>query len=73
MPLGRVSTFWKKSRSPTVYVLAEVPSIAKVVIALDQFHLLSFGQGQFVGASGFEVVYQAFGLVYLLSRLESRA
>ena len=61
-------TFWEKPRIPTVQVLAEIPAISKIVIALDQFDLVPLHQGQLVGTSGFEVVCQVIESVRLMNQ-----
>lgn len=42
-------------------MLAQEPSIAETIVELDQFDAFGFPQGQFIGASGIEIIYS--GLV----------
>ena len=49
-------TFWEQTTVAVNHVFAQEPSIAKLVVPLNQFDAVTLGQGQLVGASGSEVI-----------------
>jgi hypothetical protein len=42
-------------------MLAQEPSIAELVVTLDQLDAIAFGQAQFIGTSGMEVIWNHLG------------
>lgn len=56
---GRVRrTFWEETTVPVDEMFTQEPSVAKLIIPLDQFDSIALSQGQFVGASGSKVIYR---------------
>lgn len=49
-------TFWKEAAVAVYHVPAQEPSIAKLVVPLDQLDAIALDEGQFIGASRLEVV-----------------
>lgn len=49
-------TFWKETTVSINQVFPQEPSVTKLIVSLKQFDSVSLGKGQFVGASGNEVI-----------------
>ncbi len=57
--MGCTHTLGEKTAIPIHQVLAQKPSISEFVIALNQFHPVTFCKAQLVGTAGLEVIWNA--------------
>jgi hypothetical protein len=51
-----LNTSWKQASGATTHVLAQKPAITEAIIQLNQRNPFPFPQGQFVCASGVEII-----------------
>lgn len=54
-------TFWEEASVAIAEVLAEEPSVAEFVVALNQLNAVTLGEGQLIGAAGHEVICSRCG------------
>lgn len=53
---GRGPTLWEQATVSIGHVLAQVPSIPKLVVALEKLYAVALRQAQLVGTAGLEVI-----------------